>query len=105
MASERERELQLKRERLLVRSAELRLAVGRQAQALQTPLAIADQVRAGVGWLRRNPEWPLGALVVLVVLRPRRALRWASRAWWSWRLWRKAARLWTVLAASPRTPW
>jgi hypothetical protein len=101
VASERERELQLKRERLLVRSAELRWAMGRQAQALATPLAIADQVQAGVGWLRRNPEWPLGALVVLVVLRPQRALRWAGRAWWSWRLWRKAARLWTVLAAAP----
>lgn len=103
MASDRARELQLKRERLLVRSAELRVAVARQSQVLRTPLAVADQVRAGVGWLRRNPEWPLGALVVLVVLRPGRALRWAGRAWWGWRVWRRAARLWALFAAPPRT--
>lgn len=102
MASDRARELQLKRERLLVRGAELRLAVARQARALEAPLAIADQVRAGADWLRRHPEWPLGALVVLVVLRPRRALRWVGSAWWGWRMWRRAARVWALLAASPR---
>ena len=102
MAADRARELQLKRERLRVRSAELRLAVQRESQVLQLPLAVADQVVAGARWLRRNPEWPLGALVVLVVLRPRRALRWAGRAWWGWRLWRKASRLWAVVAAPPR---
>lgn len=102
MSAGRARELQLKRERLRVRSAELRLAVRRESQVLELPLAVADRVVAGARWLRRNPQWPLGALAVLVVLRPRRALRWAARAWWGWRLWRRAGRLWAVLAAPPR---
>lgn len=101
MAADRARELQLKRERLLVRSAELRFAVARQSQVLRMPLAVADQAVAGARWLRCNPQWPLGALVVLIVLRPRRALRWAGRAWWGWRTWRRAARLWSSLTAPP----
>ncbi|WP_119289059.1 YqjK-like family protein [Azohydromonas sediminis] len=86
-------ELQQRRERLRLRSTELRATLAERARALEPPLALADQVRSGVAWLRAHPEWPLGALAVLVVLHPRRALRWGARAWWGWRLWRHAQRL------------
>jgi hypothetical protein len=86
-------ELQQRRERLRLRSTELRATLGERARVLEPPLALADQVRSGVAWLRAHPEWPLGALAVLVVLRPRRALRWGARVWWGWRLWRRAQRL------------
>lgn len=104
MASERARELTLRRERLRVRSAELRLRAGLEAQVLAPPLALADQVRAGVQWLREHPEWPLGALVVFAVLKPRRVFRLARRAWWGWRLWRRAERL-VALFTAPRRSW
>jgi hypothetical protein len=88
--ADRYRELELERGRLLARSAQLRAELGAQSTVLRTPLAVVDQVRAGVHWLRRHPEWPLGALAVLVLLRPRRVVRWSARLFWGWRLWRRA---------------
>ncbi len=82
----------LRRQRLLTRSAELRVTFAGQVQVLKTPLALADQVSAGVQWLYRHPGWPLGALVALAVVRPRRTLRWATRLWWAWTSLRRAQR-------------
>lgn len=96
---QRRRELQLRRELLRLRSAELRLSLHLHARALETPLAIADEVRAGVRWLRDHPEWPLGALATLLLLRPRRVWRWGGRLWWGWRLWHRAQRLLRAVAA------
>lgn len=86
-------DLQRRRERLRLRSTELRVAIGERARVLEPPLALADQVHRGVAWLRTHPQWPLGALAMLVLLRPRRALRWGGRLWWGWRLWRRSQRL------------
>lgn len=88
--------LQRRREQLLMRSAALRVRSRHEAQALEAPLALADQGLHALRWLRANPEWPLAAIGVWVVLGPRRALRWAMRGWW---LWRGARR---VMALLPR---
>jgi hypothetical protein len=77
---------------LLQRSGELRQQFAQHSQALQGPLAVADQVHAGWRWLRAHPEVPLAAAAVLVVLRPRRAWRLAWRVWTGWRLWRSLQR-------------
>jgi YqjK-like protein len=99
MRSERRlHDLQLRRERLLVRSAELRAAIAENSRALGPPLALVDQLRAGLRWLRAHPEWPAGALVVMLVLRPRRLLVWSGRAWWVWRLLRQGRRALRSLA-------
>jgi hypothetical protein len=90
MSRQQRDELTQRRQQLLIRSAELRVALVHQAQVLQTPLALADQVRAGVQWLRQHPEWPLGALALLALTRPRRLLRWGSRLLWGWRFYRRA---------------
>lgn len=90
----------VRREQLRLRSSALRLQIASDAQILETPLALADQVRAALRWLRRNPEWPVGTLVFLAVLRPRRAWRWVSRGWWAWRMWQRAGRL--LAAVAPR---
>lgn len=89
MFHKEQNELTQRRQRLLVRSAELRMTLASQAQVLRAPLALVDQVRAGVQWLRHHPQWPLGALLLLVVRRPKRALRWAARLWWGWGLYRR----------------
>lgn len=81
-----------RRERLLVRSAELRQRIAQDGGALAPPLALADGLREGWRWLRTHPEWPAGAALALLLLKPRRALRWASRGWWAWRLWQRARR-------------
>ena len=79
-----------RQQQLLIRSAELRVTLAQQAQVLQAPLAVADQVRAGTQWLRQHPQWPLGAALVLALKRPRRALGWASRLWGGWRVYLRA---------------
>ena len=84
---------------LRLRSAELRVTLAHQAQALQAPLAVADQAVTGVQWLREHPQWPAAALALLAVLRPRRALAWATRLWWGWGLYQKA-RDWLARAAA-----
>lgn len=83
-------DLILRQQRLLAQSAQLRLALNEHTQALKKPLAWVDEVRNSMTWLRQNPQWPLGALLVLVVLRPRRAIRWGGRLWWGWQTLRRA---------------
>lgn len=67
-----------RQQQLLLRSAELRVALTRQAQALKAPLSVVDQLRSGVQWLGRHPAWPMAALGLLSLTRPRRLLRWLS---------------------------
>ena len=78
-------DLQLRQQRLLIRSTELRLQLRADLQRLQRPAAWADQVKAGLHWLYQNPLWPTGVLVLLLILKPRRALAWGGRLWWLWK--------------------
>lgn len=82
-------QLAQRQQQLLIRSAELRVALAHQAQALQAPLALADQARAAGQWLRHHPLWPLAALALLALRRPRRVLGWVSGLSWGWRLYRR----------------
>ena len=82
-------EILLRQQRLLLRSAQLRHALDDQAQALKTPLELADRLRLGVDWLRGNPLVPASALAVLLLLRPARVLRWGGSIWSVWRVVRK----------------
>ena len=86
-------DLAVRQQRLLVRSAQLRLVLSDQALVLRRPLGLADQAQSGLQWLYRNPQWPLGALVLVVLVRPRRAIVWAGRLWWTWKS-LKQARHW-----------
>ena len=74
----------LRRQQLLLRSAELRAAIADGAQGIKAPLALMDPVHAGVRWLYHHPGWPIGLAVALAALRPQRTLRWAGRLWWAW---------------------
>lgn len=86
-------ELSLRQQHLLRRSAQLRIAFAQQAQAFKGPLTVADQMRGALQWLRRHPQWPLAALLTLLILRPRRMLVWSGRLWWAWKIF-KRARAW-----------
>jgi len=72
-------ELVRRQRQLLLRSAELRVTLAYQAQALKSPLAFADQLRAGVRWLGQHPVWPMIALALLALWRPHPLLRWVPR--------------------------
>ena len=65
-----------RQQQLLLRSAELRVTLTRQAQALKKPLSVVDQLQSVAHWLGRHPAWPMAALGLLSLTRPRRLLRW-----------------------------
>ena len=82
-------ELALKKQRLQIASETLRAEFGRYATGLAPAFSGADCAVEGVRWLRRNPRLVIAAGVGLAVVRPRRAWRWARRAFIGWQLWRK----------------
>jgi hypothetical protein len=88
MSSERRLALARRQRELVVKSALLREQLRSDAQVLQRPLALADRAWDGWRWVRAHPTGPLTALAVagvsLLLLRPRRALRWARWGWWCW---------------------
>ena len=82
-------EIAAKRARLVEQAAAQREALSRQVQPLRVSLAVADQ---GVALLRTAGRHPLllaAAAALLVVWRPRRALRWLEYGWMGWQLLRK----------------
>ena len=86
-------DIRLRQQRLLIRSTELRLSLHGQLQSLQRPAAWADRLKAGLVWLYHHPQWPVGGVALLLVLKPRRALAWAGRFWWLWKSVRQLRRL------------
>ncbi len=93
MSTRNSEPLARRRERLLLRSSQLRADISLNVQALHRPLGLADQARAALDWLAQNPQWPVGALLVVAVVRPRRTLRWAGTLWWGYGLFRRAQHL------------
>jgi hypothetical protein len=93
----RERELLARQALLQQRSGLLRDALVWQAQTLAPALQWADRGWSAWHWLRHHPQWPLGAALLLVAVRPRRVvswgMRWSGRALWMWQLWRRVGPL------------
>ncbi|HEX5804846.1 MAG TPA: YqjK family protein [Macromonas sp.] len=85
---------QQRRWQLEQRSAELRVKLASHAQAVTPALAWADRARQGSRWLKSHPWIPLGVAVLLLLRRPRRALRWGTRAWGLWKTVQRARGLW-----------
>jgi hypothetical protein len=73
-----------RQQQLLLRSALLRQDAAGALNLWRQPLARLDRWRAGLQWLQQHPVWPVSAVAVVAVLRPRRTLVWASRLWWVW---------------------
>lgn len=95
----------VRQQRLLQRSAELRLSLANQAQGLKKPLAVVDKARAGVQWLYRNPIWPLGAGLLGALILPKRAmLLWGGRAWAAWSTFKRVRHVVETKSQKHRTP-
>lgn len=84
MSSDRD-PLAQRRVRLQQRSAVLREQLAADVQVLSPLLGTADRVRQAVQWVKANPLWVGAGVAGLVVLRPRRSLSVAVRAWSAWR--------------------
>jgi len=82
-------ELALRKQRLQIASEHLRKDFGQFAAGLAPAFGAADCAVEGARWVGRNPQVLVAAGVALVVIRPRRAWRWARRAFVGWQAWRK----------------
>jgi hypothetical protein len=79
-----------------------------QLAALLAPMDAAASVAASLyragqrvaGEARRYPLVAVAGVVLLVALRPRRALAWLARGWSLWRLYRGASGVWQRFAQS-----
>ena len=78
-----------RRERLVAQAAAQRLALARDMDRWRTPLALADQGVAAVRYIRLHPQWLIGPILLLAVVRPRRVGRWLGSSWVSWRVSRR----------------
>lgn len=78
-----------RRERLIAQAAAQRRALVQDIESWRIPLALADQGLTAVRNIRAHPEWLIGVVLVLAVLRPRRVGRWLGRGWVSWQVMRR----------------
>lgn len=100
METSRQQQLQLRRGELLARSRMLRGRLASETLPLQRTLALADAARDRIHWLMARPQWLAAIVAIPVLLRPRRALAWALKLWWGWRL---VGRLRGLLAPLPKS--
>jgi hypothetical protein len=85
-------QIHARREHLLVTAAAQREELALLLEPWRAPLAVADRAVAVVAYVRAHPSIVLVAVAALVVLSPRRAFRWARRAFGVWRGYRWAVR-------------
>lgn len=76
--------IQAKRARLVERAAFEREDVVQTLQIWSQPLGLVDRVLAGVNFVMARPPLMAAAVIALVLLRPRRAWKWAQRAFGLW---------------------
>lgn len=98
----RDAQLALRQQVLVLRNAELRAALAAELSPWRERLAWSARLQQALACLRTHPAWPAGAVVAAVVLRPRRAIRWALRAWGGWRVWRRVLPLFAAVAPPVR---
>jgi hypothetical protein len=75
-----------RRERLIAQAAAQRRALGQAIEPWRTPLALTDQGLNALRYVRHHPQWLIGGIVLLAVLRPRGLGKWLGRGWVSWQL-------------------
>lgn len=83
--NERLLELAHKRGRLTAKIQSQREQLVREAWPLQSLAQAADSGAAGLRWLRGHPGTVGAGMALGLILRPRRVLRWARRAYLAWR--------------------
>jgi hypothetical protein len=86
--------------RLRERRAELIARAGSEREAIAGLLARSDAAsrwleagKEALAELRRHPAWIGGGVALLLVLRPKRVLKWLASGWSLWRVFR-GARAW-----------
>jgi hypothetical protein len=86
--SQRLAAIEAKRARLIERAARQRGDLAQTLQSWSQPLAFADLCVGAVRYVVSRPPLVAAAALAFALLRPRRALKWAGRAWGFWRSYR-----------------
>jgi hypothetical protein len=84
--SVKQKQVAVRRERLVEQAAAQRMAMGQAIEPWRAPLELADQGVNALRYVRRHPEWLIGGIVLLAVVRPRALGTWLGRGWVAWRL-------------------
>jgi hypothetical protein len=93
-------QIHARRDRLLAKAAAQREEVALLLAPLHAPLAVADKGLTVAAYLREHPSIVVVAVAALIVLSPKRAFRWARRAFAAWRGYR-----WAVNALDRAVPY
>ena len=80
--------IEAKRVRLIERAAREREDVAQTLQLWSQPLGFIDRCLAALNYVISRPPLLAGAAILLALARPRRALRWAKRAFGLWQTYR-----------------
>jgi hypothetical protein len=75
-----------RRERLVARAVEQRLALTQHIEPWRLPLAFADWGVTALRYTLRQPQWLVGGVILLTLLRPRRVGIWVGRALVAWQM-------------------
>jgi hypothetical protein len=94
-------EIRLLRERLVADASRQRHAVAKNYSSLQGPANLLGRGIDMVHWLRRNPLVVGLATAVLVVMRPRGALKLAGRGLVAWRAIQTVRGLFKAIGTTP----
>jgi YqjK-like protein len=95
-------QIRARRERLIAKADLQREEFAREVTVWQPAIGVLDRALAGYAWIRAHPEILVAAGAVLLVLRPRRTLRWSLRLYSVWQTYRRfSAKLSAVAASMP----
>lgn len=83
---QRQLELALKKQRLLLASAAQREQLAVYAHGLRPIFSGADKVSAGLSWLRQHPLLVAASSAAIFITRPRFLIRMALKGFSTWRL-------------------
>jgi hypothetical protein len=97
-------EISARRERLVARAGAQRDEVALLLAPWRGPLRIADQGLVAADYVRAHPGIVVVAAAAFVILSPKRAFRWARRAYVAWRGYRWAVRALNDVARRGRAP-
>lgn len=78
-------QIRLRRERLIARAALQREDLARDVAGLAPAVRVIDGGITAVAWVRAHPGPLLIAAGLMLVLRPRRTIRWSLRLYSLWR--------------------
>ncbi len=81
-----------RRRQLVAQAAAQRTSLANNMEPWRVRLALVDRGVAAVRYIGRHPALMMGAALLLVALRPRRAGKWLQRGWLVWQVGRSLRR-------------